>query len=347
MSGARERAPMDPEMRAFLDATTDTATQERDPLETPLPEMRRAMEAGRIGYAAGGPPMREAVDRALEGPGRLILARFNMPDAEGPLPAFVLLHGGGWTWNTIYTATARRANMPPARARRSSRRTTRSRRSTSFLRRCMSAWRRSGRCAPGPRSGASTRTGSRSAGIRRRQPGARRRAGAAGRGRGTGSAARLLNYGVFDSDFSRESYRLYGGGDLYLSSRLMRFFWNNYVSTPDQMAHPLAAPLRADLAGLPPLRIAAAELDVLADESLALAEKAKLAGGGYRICALYGHRPRLPARRRLGRQGRTRPRRRRRLAETNPRPITEYRSHAGRTPFLLLHHGLALDLSRP
>ena len=50
-----------------------------------------------------GPPCAKLADRALEGPGRLILARFNMPEAEGPLPAFVLLHGGGWTWNTIYT----------------------------------------------------------------------------------------------------------------------------------------------------------------------------------------------------------------------------------------------------
>ena len=115
MSGERERAPMDPEMRAFLDASTDTATQTLDRWRRP-PEMRRAMEAGRIGYAAGGPEMREAVDRPLEGPGRLILARFNMPEAEGPLPAFVLLHGGGWTWNTIYTGDRTARDMPPARA---------------------------------------------------------------------------------------------------------------------------------------------------------------------------------------------------------------------------------------
>src|SRR5690606_18285280 len=88
----------------------------------------------------------------------------------------------------------------------------------------------------------------------------------------------LLLYGVFDSDFGRDSYRLYGRGDYYLSERMMRFFWSNYTASPDQLIHPLAAPLRASLAGLPPLWIGAAEVDVLADENAALAEKARAAG---------------------------------------------------------------------
>ena len=278
MSGLRERVPMDPEMRAFLDATTDNATQELDPLETPLPEMRRAMEAGRIGYAAGGPAMREAADRALEGPGRLILARFNMPEAGGPLPAFVMLHGGGWTWNTIYTGD-RTAREYAARAGAAviapDYSLSPEYKFPQALDECVAALRAvraraeewgidPDRIAVGGDSAGGNLA--LAAALALRDGGEDWLRGA------------LLNYGVFDSDFTRRSYRLYGGGDLYLSTRLMRFFWSNYVRTPDQMTHPLAAPLRADLAGLPPLRIAAAELDVLADESLALAEKAKSAG---------------------------------------------------------------------
>ncbi len=278
MTAPRQRAPMDPEMRAFLDATTDTATQELDPLETPVPVLRRAMEAGRIGYAAGGPAMREAEDRALEGPGRYILARFNIPDAPGPLPVFVLLHGGGWTWNTIYTGD-RTAREYAARAGAAviapDYSLSPEYKFPQALHECVAVLKavraRAGEWGLDPERIA---VGGDSAGgnlalaaaLILREEGEDWLRGA------------LLNYGVFDSDFERESYRLYGGGDLYLSTRLMRFFWNNYVRTPDQLTHPLAAPLRAELAGLPPLRIAAAELDVLADESLALAEKAKRAG---------------------------------------------------------------------
>ncbi len=278
MTGLRGRAQMDPEMQAFLDATTDTATQEMDPLETPVPVMRQAMEAGRIGYAAGGPAMREAVDRTLEGPGRYILARFNIPEAEGPLPAFIVLHGGGWTWNTIYTGD-RTAREYAARAGAiviaPDYSLSPEYKFPQALHECVAALRAvraraeewgidPDRIAVGGDSAGGNLA--LAAALVLRDEGEDWLRGA------------LLNYSVFDSDFSRRSYELYGGGDLYLSARLMRFFWNNYIRTPDQLTHPLAAPLHANLAGLPPLRIAVAELDVLADESLALAEKARLAG---------------------------------------------------------------------
>ena len=278
MSDRRARAPMDPEMRAFLDATTDNATQALDPLETPLPEMRRAIEAGRIGYAAGGAVMREAVDRPLEGSGRFILARFNMPEADGPLPALVLLHGGGWTWNTIYTGD-RTAREYAARAGAAviapDYSLSPEYKFPQALNECVAVLRAvraraaewgidPDRIAVGGDSAGGNLALAAALVLRDEDENWLRGA--------------LLNYGVFDSDFTRESYRLYGGGDLYLSTRLMRFFWGNYVRTPDQMTHPLAAPLCADLTGLPPLRIVAAELDVLADENHALAERARNAG---------------------------------------------------------------------
>ena len=275
----REPAPMDPQMRAFLDASTDTATETHDVWTTPVPVLRRAVEAGRLGYSEGGPAMRATAERWLEGPGRYIVARFNVPDAgDGPLPALVLLHGGGWTWNTIRTGdrTAReyaaRAGIIVVAPDYS---LSPEYKFPQALNECVAAveavranageWGIDpDRIAVGGDSAGGNLALSTALVLRDRGEDWLRGA--------------LLNYGVFDSDMSRRSYELYGGGDLYLSRKMMRFFWGNYVASPDQLTHPLAAPLRADLAGLCPIRIAAAELDVLADESLALAEKAKLAG---------------------------------------------------------------------
>jgi acetyl esterase len=47
----------------------------------------------------------------------------------------------------------------------------------------------------------------------------------------------------------------------------------------DRRRDPLAAPLLADLKGLPPLYVAASECDVLRDDSEQLAARAKRAGG--------------------------------------------------------------------
>jgi acetyl esterase len=58
----------------------------------------------------------------------------------------------------------------------------------------------------------------------------------------------------------------------------MEFFWRHYLGSPEDHANPLAAPLLADLTGLGPLRLQVAELDVLHDENLALADKARAQG---------------------------------------------------------------------
>ena len=75
-----------------------------------------------------------------------------------------------------------------------------------------------------------------------------------------------LIYPITDCDFDRQSYRENGEG-YFLTRREMIWFWNHYVSSPEQMKEPYASPLRAhSLAGLPAALILTAEYDPLLRE---------------------------------------------------------------------------------
>jgi len=58
----------------------------------------------------------------------------------------------------------------------------------------------------------------------------------------------------------------------------MAFYWSCYAPTEGDRYSPFASPLRADLRGLPPCLLHWAELDVLAWESRAMADRLRAAG---------------------------------------------------------------------
>ena len=81
---------------------------------------------------------------------------------------------------------------------------------------------------------------------------------------------------VTDSDLSRPSYEDNGEGYL-LTLPLMQWFWDHYAD-PSDRTDPRAAPLRGNLAGLPPALVVTCEFDPLRDEGAAYAEELAAAG---------------------------------------------------------------------
>jgi acetyl esterase len=91
----------------------------------------------------------------------------------------------------------------------------------------------------------------------------------------------LLIYGVYARDHDTESHRLYGGGQFGFGTAAMDLLWKAYLGRDGSAEDPRAAPLRANLVGLPPACIVAGGNDPLRDDSRRLA--ARLVGQGSRV----------------------------------------------------------------
>jgi acetyl esterase len=88
-----------------------------------------------------------------------------------------------------------------------------------------------------------------------------------------------LFYGMYARRFDSWSHHAYGDGSVGLSTERMRWFWKQLMGEQQAgPADPLREPLDADLAGLPPLALVAAEVDCLLDDTLDLIETLKRQG---------------------------------------------------------------------
>ena len=94
---------------------------------------------------------------------------------------------------------------------------------------------------------------------------------------GPGLVYQVLHCPVTDLDYSTASYTDNADGYM-LTQDSMEWFWNSYLSSPEQASEPYASPLRGDLNGLPPALVQTAEYDPLRDEGAAYAQKLEDAG---------------------------------------------------------------------
>lgn len=250
-----------------LDIATATPAQIRATNDRPL--------------AFGEPPAVARVeDVAIALPGRTLDARLYMPEGAGDRPPLVVYyHGGGWVVGTLDThdGTCRAlARASGAAVLSVAYRLAPEHRYPLPVDDCFEAlcWARDNAAKLGVDAARLAVAGD--------SAGGNLAAAVAIRARDAGGPAlrhQLLLYPVADRDFARASYRDNGGGEYFLSTEMMQWFWDHYLGDlPTGQATLAALVLHDDLAGLAPATMFAAEYDPLRDEGLAYAERLAAAG---------------------------------------------------------------------
>lgn len=267
----------DPEMLASHNAYLEASS--RLPaivLARPFDPQRAINDALAMTMADGGPDV-ATMDRWIAGHGRRIFCRLYRP-APGPLPVLVYFHGGGWVWSSVdthdrlareYAAAAGCAVVSVDYALSPEAQFPQALEECAAVVRWLAA------------HGADWGLDPTRIAVGGDSAGGNLALGTALYLRDTAGPALcgiLALYPVCDADFTRPSYREFGPGGYFLTEEKMRFYWSVYAPDAATRRNPLAAPLLADLHGLPPTLVQLAELDVLRDEGRALA--AKLDGSG-------------------------------------------------------------------
>jgi acetyl esterase len=108
----------------------------------------------------------------------------------------------------------------------------------------------------------------------------------AARDRGHELALQLLVYPIIAADFTAPSYELFATG-YHLLRNDMLWSWNHYTE-PHQRRDPRVSPIEADLTGVAPVWLFAAEADVLVDEGRRYAEALQHAGVPVERCEMAG-----------------------------------------------------------
>ena len=274
-----DRARWDPEMAAFT-AAAEAEAAKYPPVraELPLEPHRRVNDLLGMRTAHGGPEMAERTDRWISARGRRIFCRVFKPMLDSELPTLIYFHGGGWVWANVDThdrMTREYAASGPVNVVSVDYALSPEAKFPQALEECAAVVRwiaENG--AQWGLDGSRLLLGGDSAGGNL----------ALATGlllRDTGGPALrgiLANYPVSDSRFDTDSYKEFGAGGYGLNTRRMSFYWDVYVAHDADRLNPLAAPLRADLRGLPPVCVLLAELDVLRSEGEALVEKLRTAG---------------------------------------------------------------------
>ena len=268
---------LDPQVRRFVAAVT--AAFARFPgfdLGAPV-EARRIAELVRAPWRAGGPAMGSTAEHLVPAGARSVRIRVYDPSpATRVRPALIYLHGGGWTLFSLDTHDrvmreyAARAGVivvgvdyalsPEARFPVALEQTV------SVVRWLATHGHELGidpeRVAIGGDSAGANLSLAAALSLRDSIVGER---GAL--------RALLLNYGAFDTYSSPEAIRTLGPRGAMLEYEEMQRFWANYLGSPRDAENPLACPLRANLAGLPPVFLTIPEFDLLTEQSVLLAEK--------------------------------------------------------------------------
>ncbi len=274
------RGIVDSQISIFVSQVSEAFARHPDFDSLPYPQARSIAEDVRRPWRQGGPVMAETREMTMPEGG--VRVRIHDPigaGAQALKPALVYLHGGGWTLFSLDThdrvmreyaarggfvvigvdyALSPEAKFPVA------------------LEQVLGAirWLRD--------QGASIGVDPDRLAIGGDSAGANLSMAAclALRDAGEGDAIRgvLSNYGAYDSDCSDAAEQRFGGAGFVLNRAEMQQYWSNYLRKPSDAENPLACPIHARLEGLPPVLLAVAECDVLAEQNFVMAAKLAKAG---------------------------------------------------------------------
>ncbi|MEL0012980.1 MAG: alpha/beta hydrolase fold domain-containing protein [Alphaproteobacteria bacterium] len=272
-----------PQMDAALKRNAEIVAQVGGAGEA-IGEVRAQAEAARASWNEGGPEMAVNAAHTIPGPFRNIPVQLYKPSDTDGLPVFVYLHGGGFriggplsndrqmreiaqTWggaivSADYVHAPEHTFPDPV---------TEAVAVLEWIADNGADWGLdTGRIAVGGASaGASVALG---AAMELRD-----------KGRGDLLGAALSLYGVLDYNLETDSMAELGGGDFMLTTEYVKMVYDGYVPDLDDRGDPRVFAVKGDPAGLPPVFIAAAQLDPIRDDSIALAEKMTAAGHPHKL----------------------------------------------------------------
>ncbi|MEU9201077.1 alpha/beta hydrolase [Streptomyces sp. NPDC048332] len=256
--------PFDPQFQALYDQRT---AQDVRPLYTMTLDEARAADLAAIQADAGTPePVREVTDESIPGPDGPLPVRIYRPEGEGPLPILVYFFGGGWTLGSIETSDAicrSLANAAGCLTIAVGYRLAPEHKFPAAPDDCFAGVRWA--VEHGGRFGGDTTrvaVGGDSAGGNL----AAAVTLMAKEAKGPDLLAQVLVYPNTDHLADTLSRRE-NTDPLLFNDKSVQWYWDNYLASPEDGAHPLVSPLRApDHSGLPPALVITAEYDPLRDE---------------------------------------------------------------------------------
>jgi acetyl esterase len=275
------RPDLDPEISIFVERMSADWAKHPPFMSLPVDEARRVAEQVRAPWRADGPEMARTVEDSVPTSTGPLRIRLYDPGLAAPAPTLIYLHGGGFILFSIdthdrlmreYAAAGQFAVLgvdyplsPEARY-------------PTALNQIVELvdWLHNGGAEELGIDPHRLAMGGDSAGGNLSVATALRL-----RDRGTLDRLKglLLNYGAFGVECSDEAEARYGGPEAVLQRSEMDHYYTAYLGE-DGLARPdpYAAPILADLKGLPPAFLAIPECDLLAEQSYAMEKRMKAAG---------------------------------------------------------------------
>ncbi|MBT2507694.1 alpha/beta hydrolase [Streptomyces sp. ISL-98] len=264
----------------FQDLYEQRGAQGARPLYEMTLDEARAADLAAVRADAGTPePVLQVLDESIPGPAGTLPVRIYRPDAgQGPLPVLVYFFGGGWTLGSIETSDAicrSLANAAGCLTIAVGYRLAPENKFPAALQDCFAALRwttehaaRLGADASRIAVGGDSAGGNLAAAITLMA----RDAG------GPSILAQLLVYPNTDYRADTPSRRE-NTDPLLFNDKSVQWYWDNYLTSPEDGRNPLVSPLRATShAGLPQALVITAEYDPLRDEGEQYAQRLRDSG---------------------------------------------------------------------